>query len=76
MTILSNLKQGGDLVASIRERMGAKSPRILVGGAAFRASPDAWKEIRADRFATDLDDAVDAAREVKHEPDVESGAEG
>lgn len=74
MTILSNLTQGSDLVASIRQRMGPMSPRILVGGAAFRASPGAWKELRADRFATDLDDAVKAAREMKNDRGVESGS--
>ena len=76
MTILSNVTQGSDLVAAIRERMGPKSPGILVGGAAFRASPDAWKELRADRFARDLDDAVDAAREMKRDRDLEVGSEG
>jgi len=50
-------------VVRLIQELRAASPklRVLVGGAAFRASPEIWREIGADGFAANLRDAVSAA---------------
>ena len=58
-TMLFNLPSVIRLIRDLR----ARSPKlkVLIGGAAFRAKPDLWKEIGADGFAADLSSAVAAA---------------
>ena len=62
-TILFNLPDTADLIDAIRDRVGP-SPRILVGGAAFGSSTDLWREVGADGFGRDLQEAVERADEM------------
>jgi methanogenic corrinoid protein MtbC1 len=58
-TMLFNLP---DVVRLIREvREPRPKLRVLIGGAAFRAKPDLWRDIGADGYAADLHSAVEAA---------------
>jgi methanogenic corrinoid protein MtbC1 len=58
-TMLFNVPNVVRLIRDVR----ASSPRlrVLIGGAAFRASPELWVEIGADGFARDLSGAVQVA---------------
>jgi methanogenic corrinoid protein MtbC1 len=52
-TMLFNVPAVRQLVAAIRAEF-AERIRILVGGAAFRTTPDLWRQVAADAFAPDL----------------------
>ena len=61
--MLFNVDPVARLVESVRGmRHGALSPRILVGGGAFRSTPDLWREVGAHGFAVDVRGACAAAR--------------
>ena len=61
--MLFNVEPVGRLVESVRglHRVGA-SPRILVGGGAFRGLPTLWQDVGADASAFDVRGACAAAR--------------
>lgn len=67
-TMLLSLPKMMELVEAMKQRF--PSVRVLVGGAAFRATPELWREIGADAFAHDLASATDAARKFALEPTV------
>jgi methanogenic corrinoid protein MtbC1 len=52
-TMLFNIGAVRHLVQSVRTEFGDRI-RILVGGAAFRTSPDLWRQVSADAYAADL----------------------
>ena len=57
-TMLFNLPQVTRLLNSLRERFGDKAPRIILGGAAFRAAPGLAGELGAVGWGRDLREAV------------------
>jgi methanogenic corrinoid protein MtbC1 len=57
-TTLLSLPQVSRLIAEIRTTFNGKGPRIVVGGSAFRVSPDAWREVGADAVGRSLDEAI------------------
>jgi methanogenic corrinoid protein MtbC1 len=61
-TMLFNVPNVVRLIRDLR----ARSPklRVLIGGAAFRAKPDLWRDIGADGFAPNLDTAIEAADRI------------
>jgi MerR family transcriptional regulator, light-induced transcriptional regulator len=59
-TVLSNLPAVAELIEEARRRFGS-AIAVLVGGGAYRANPEAWRELGADGFARDLKDAVAVA---------------
>jgi len=62
-TVLSSLHAVAALVDDTRASFGP-DVRILVGGGAFRANPDAWRSVGADGYGRDLRDAVRVADEL------------
>jgi MerR family transcriptional regulator, light-induced transcriptional regulator len=56
-TMLYNLPKVAALTAEIRRIFGSE-PRVVVGGGAFRTSPDAWRDLGADGFGKDLQDGI------------------
>ena len=60
-TRMANVGRVRDLIADIRGRPEA-APRIIVGGGAFRANPELWREVGADGFAPDARSALVLAR--------------
>lgn len=56
-TMLYNLPKVAALTAETRALFG-RELRVVVGGGAFRASPDAWRDLGADGFGRDLRDAM------------------
>jgi methanogenic corrinoid protein MtbC1 len=57
-TMLFNLPKVRDLIEAIRALPGPQPHRIVVGGAAFRAAPGAFREIGADACGLDLEEAI------------------
>jgi len=57
-TMLFNLPKVRDLITTIRALPGPQPHRIVVGGAAFRAAPAAFREIGADACGLDLEQAI------------------
>jgi methanogenic corrinoid protein MtbC1 len=64
-SILFNLPKAVDLIQTVRNSCPGVS--IMVGGAAFKATNDLWKEAGADAFAPDLMAAVSVARQFSKE---------
>jgi methanogenic corrinoid protein MtbC1 len=56
-TMLFNLPQAIRLIKEVRDRMKEHSPRIILGGSAFRSVPTLWREIGADGFGADVREA-------------------
>lgn len=57
-TMLFNLPKVRDLIEQIRALPAPQPQRIVVGGGAFRAAPEAWREIGADGCGLDLEQAI------------------
>ena len=55
-TMLFNIPRVSELVDDVRARFG--DVLIIVGGGAFRAAPDLWRDIGADGFGQDLREGV------------------
>jgi methanogenic corrinoid protein MtbC1 len=53
VTMLFNIPQLIGLVEAVDRAFGRESVRVIVGGAAFRASKELWKETGAHGFASD-----------------------
>ncbi|MEX2048669.1 MAG: cobalamin-dependent protein [Gemmatimonadota bacterium] len=62
-TVLFNLPAVADLIEDVR-RVHGTEVTILVGGGAFRANPDTWKELGADACGRDLRHAVELANQL------------
>lgn len=62
-TILLNLPAVAELIEETRRRFD-RDVRILVGGAAFGAGPEVWRDMGADGYGRDLRDAVTVAAEL------------
>jgi MerR family transcriptional regulator, light-induced transcriptional regulator len=75
-TMLLRVPQVKRLIADVRDHAGRETPRILVGGAAFRAAPDLWREVGADGFAPDVRSAVELARSWSPKPNGSDPAQG
>jgi methanogenic corrinoid protein MtbC1 len=58
VTMVCNLPQVSRLLADLRKHFGDKTPRILVGGAAFRDAPMLWEELGASGCGRKLRDAL------------------
>ncbi len=52
-------------IEAVRARLGSGTPPIVVGGNAFRGSPDLWKKVGADMYAADASAAVEMLRVFK-----------
>lgn len=61
-TMLFSLPKVASLIRDVRARLGDASPWIVVGGRAFAAAPDAWRDLGADGYAADLRGALEAVR--------------
>jgi methanogenic corrinoid protein MtbC1 len=59
-TLVANLPSAVELVRSVRERFGARVPRIVLGGSAFQLVPQFAKEIGSSEVIPDLRQAIDA----------------
>jgi len=63
-TMLFNVPQVRTLIQEVRTKFGSETPRIVVGGSAFRSAPHLFKEIGADGFASDLQSLVGQLKEA------------
>lgn len=62
VTMLFNLPEARELIERVRRTRGDDAPRVLVGGGAFRTSPEAWREVGADALGRDMGEAAALAR--------------
>jgi methanogenic corrinoid protein MtbC1 len=63
-TMLFNVPAVVALVSQVRERMGERSPKILLGGSAFRAAPHLVDDMSVDGWAGDVRTAIELARRL------------
>jgi methanogenic corrinoid protein MtbC1 len=63
-TMLENLSKVSFLIGAVRETFQASSPRIVVGGGAFRAAPGRAAELGADAWAPDMRAAIGVTRSL------------
>jgi len=59
-TVLFSLKAVEDLIDHTRRRFGDEV-KVVVGGGAFRSRPEIWRDLGADGYGSDLDEAVSVA---------------
>jgi methanogenic corrinoid protein MtbC1 len=52
-------------IAAIRAALGAEAPPVVVGGNAFRADRDLWRQVGADLYSADASAAVEMLRDLK-----------
>jgi MerR family transcriptional regulator, light-induced transcriptional regulator len=57
-TMLINIPQVRDLIGKVKERFGQDAPRILLGGSAFRNSPNLATDLSAEGVALDVRSAL------------------
>lgn len=67
IALSSQLPRLGDTINAIRAK-AAENVRIMVGGNAFRDAPDAWRQLGADGFARDADEALKVAASLMVSP--------
>lgn len=65
--MLFSLPKVRRLVADVREKFPGRTPRMLVGGGAFRAVPSPAEAVGADRYGADLKAALDATEQRRDE---------
>jgi methanogenic corrinoid protein MtbC1 len=67
-TMLFSVPAVISLVSQVKERMGARCPKILLGGSAFRASPQLIEEVGVEGWAGDVRTAIALARSLQLHP--------
>lgn len=60
-TITSHVRAVADLIRAVRATDAGRSVRIMVGGYPFNVAEDLWRQVGADAFARDAQDAVRTA---------------
>jgi methanogenic corrinoid protein MtbC1 len=59
-TLVANLPSAAELIRKVRSKLGAKAPRIALGGAAFRRAPEFVSELGPTHVFADLRQALAA----------------
>jgi methanogenic corrinoid protein MtbC1 len=57
-TLIANLPSAADLIRTVRDKLGNKVPRIILGGAAYRITPRFAKEVGPAEAIPDLKQAL------------------
>ncbi len=63
-TIYFNIPQAKDLIEFIRKHNTNPKLKIMVGGKAFNINQSLWKDVNADIFAYDAEDAIKKANQI------------
>jgi MerR family transcriptional regulator, light-induced transcriptional regulator len=63
-TMTYNVSEARRLIAVVRSHPECQDVKILVGGYPFKLAPDLWKEIGADGWGKDVEDAVAVANQL------------
>jgi methanogenic corrinoid protein MtbC1 len=63
-TMSHNVASGAGIIRLIRESPPPERVGILVGGQAFQADPEAWKQVGADGYAANAEEAVAEAGRI------------
>lgn len=75
VTMLQNLEPVEMLIHSLKEHPKLANLKVLVGGQAFESDTSIWKQLGADGYARDFDEAVQVAHDLlnslEKEPDNE-----
>ena len=60
VTMPYHIEAAKNTIAALKGHFGSNSPRIILGGGAFRECRDAWRETGADYYGAGLDDVISA----------------
>lgn len=60
-TIAFNVPKVENLISEVRKEIDKSRLKILVGGKAFHSNPELWKNVGADGYAVDADEAITLA---------------
>ena len=63
-TMTHHIVKVQEIVSAIRSAFPATTPRIMVGGLPFNMTPDLWRTVGADTWASDAARAVEVAQQV------------
>lgn len=66
-TLPSNLGQTERLIAAVRADEGCRNTHVIVGGQAYTKATDLWKDIGADAFAANGQEALDHLEQYARE---------
>ncbi len=72
-TMTFHLEAVASIVRALRANQGTRDIRVLVGGHAFGREPDLWRDIGADGYARDAEEALEAAERLLSRVAVERG---
>jgi len=61
VTITMNVSQVTDMIEQVRESEAGEDIKIIVGGYPFNVAPDLWREVGADGYARDAQEAISVA---------------
>ncbi|MFG0273753.1 MAG: B12-binding domain-containing protein, partial [Phycisphaerales bacterium] len=70
VTLSTHLRPARAVIEAVRAHEALAGAKVLVGGQAFDAAPDTWKDLGADAMARDIAEAQRAARELVGLPPV------
>ena len=63
-TMTLHIKAVQDLIRAIRNTQPGKNLAILVGGRPFNVSTELWKQVKADAFGANAQDAIEQANKI------------
>lgn len=63
-TIPTHVERVKEMIERVKNSMGEKAPKIIVGGYPFNTDPNLWKRIGSDGYAKNAIDAVESARSL------------
>jgi methanogenic corrinoid protein MtbC1 len=67
-TMTHHIQKVQELISVIRSAFTVVSPRIMVGGMPFNISPELWRTVGADLWASDAAQAVQLAQQITTTP--------
>jgi methanogenic corrinoid protein MtbC1 len=70
VTITMNVSQVTDMIEQVRESEAGQDIKIIVGGYPFNVAPDLWREVGADGYARDAQEAISVANDLLTNSDV------
>lgn len=59
VTMEYHMESARFMIQAIKEEFKANSPKIIIGGSAFKNNPEVWKSTGADKFSSNTDDILE-----------------
>ncbi len=64
VTIPFNIEKARDIIDKVRKNKKLERTKIMVGGLAFKSSPDLWKKTGADGYAGNVGEVIQTAMDL------------